>query len=61
MVSRGYGGVGAGIGTDTYTLINTYKTDNKDFLYSTGNSTQYSVMVYLEMNLKKSGHMYPHN
>ena len=26
-------------------------------LYSTGNSTQYSVMAYMEKNLKKCGYM----
>ena len=31
---------------------------NKDLLYSTGNSTQYSAMTYMERNLKKSGYMY---
>ena len=30
-----------------------YKTDNKDLLYSTGNSTQYSVMVYMGKEPKK--------
>ena len=43
----------------TYTTI--YKTTNKDLLYSTGNSTQYSVMAYMEKKLKKSEYMYMYN
>ena len=31
---------------------------NKNLLYSTGNSTQYSVMTYVEKKLKNSGYMY---
>ena len=34
-----------------YTVI--FKTTNKDLLYSTGNSTQYSVITKWEKNLKK--------
>ena len=30
------------IGTDIYTLLYTRQITNKDLLYSTGNSTQYS-------------------
>ena len=30
-----------------------YKIYNKDLLYATGNSTQYSIMTYMEKNLKK--------
>ena len=30
-----------------------YKIDNKDLLYSTGNSTQYSVMTYMGKESKK--------
>ena len=33
----------------------------KDLLYSTGNSTQYSVMAYMEKRIKKSGYMYMYN
>ena len=32
--------------------IHYYKITNKDLLYSTGNSTQHSAMVYMEKNLK---------
>ena len=31
---------------DEYTHITICKIDNKDLLYSTGNSPQYSVMTY---------------
>ena len=48
----GYQGtVGEGIscdtGIDTYTLLYTKQTTNKDLPYTTGNSTQYSVMTYM--------------
>ena len=39
---------------DWYIHINIYKIDNKELLYSTGNSTQYSIMAYMGKNLKKS-------
>ena len=35
------------IGTDIYTLLYIKKITHKNLLYSTGNSTQYSVMAYL--------------
>ena len=54
------GGINWEIGIDMYTTI--YKIDNKDLLYSTGNSTQYSVMAYMgKESKKKSGYMYMHN
>ena len=31
----------------------TYRIDNKDLLYSTGNSTQYAVMTCMEKNLEE--------
>ena len=34
------------IGIDIYTLLHIKQIPNKDLLYSTGNSTQYSVMAY---------------
>ena len=48
-------------GIDIYTLLYRKQITNKDLLYSTGNSTQYSVMTYMEKNLKKSGYMYMYN
>ena len=35
------------IGTDIYTLLYIKQITNKHLLYSTGNSTQYSVMTYM--------------
>ena len=40
-------------GTDICTLLYIKQITNKDLLYSTGNSTQYSVMTYMGKNLKK--------
>ena len=55
MVTRGEGEeeINWEIGIDIYTLLYTKQVTNKDLLYSTGNSTQYSVMSYMEKNLKK--------
>ena len=39
-------------GIDIYSLL-LYKTDSKDPLHSTENSTQYSVMAYMKKNVKK--------
>ena len=51
MVSRGESGGGGGInleiGIDIYTLLYITQITNKDLLYSTGNSIQYSVMAYM--------------
>ena len=38
-----------------------YNIDNKDLLHSTGNSTQSSVMAYVERNLKTSGYVTVYN
>ena len=43
-----------------YIYIRVYKIyiySNKDLLYSTGKSTQYSLMTYMGKDLKKSGYM----
>ena len=59
MITRGEmcGGGGlecAQIQTHTHTQT-IYKIDNQqDLLYSTGNSTEYSVITYAEKNLKKN-------
>ena len=37
------GGIDWEFGADTYTLLYLKQTTNKDLLYSTGNSAQYSV------------------
>ena len=45
---KGRGGIHWEIGIDIYTLLYMKQITNKDLLYSTGNSTQYSVMAYME-------------
>ena len=51
------GGKGAGINReieiDIYTLLYIKQITNKDLLYSTGNSTWYSVMTYMGKESKK--------
>ena len=42
------------IGIDIYTLLYIKQITNKDLLYSTGNSTQYSVMAYMEKESKEN-------
>ena len=43
MVTRDMeGGINWEVGIDMYTLLYTKQITNKDLLYSTGNSTQYS-------------------
>ena len=54
----GYQGIRAGginweIGTDMYILPYIKQITNKNLLYSTGNSTQYSVMAYMGKESKK--------
>ena len=44
--------------TDIYTPVYIKQITNKDLLSSTGNSTQYSLMTYMEKNLKKGGYMF---
>ena len=41
------------IGIDIYTLLHIKQITNKDLLYSTGNSTQYSVMAFIENESKE--------
>ena len=41
------------IGIDIYTLLYIKQITNKGLLYSTGNSTQYSVMTYMGKDSKK--------
>ena len=47
------GGINWEIGIDIYTLLYIKQITNKDLLYSTGNSTQYSVMAYMGKESKK--------
>ena len=53
MGKEGRGGVNQKMGIDIYTLLYTKQITNKDLLYSTGNSTQYSVMTSMEKEFKK--------
>ena len=44
---------------DRHIYITIYKkVTNKNLLYSTGNSIQYSVMPYMGIEMKRSRHMY---
>ena len=47
------GGINCEIGIDIYILLYIKQITNKNLLYSTGNSTQYSVMTYMETQSKK--------
>ena len=47
------GGINWEIGIDIYTLLYIKQITNKNLLYSTGNSTQYSVMTYTGKESKK--------
>ena len=53
MDTRGKWGRDWEIGIDVYTLPYIKQIINKDPLYSTGNSTQYSVMTYMGKESKK--------
>ena len=50
---RGGGGINWEIGTDINTLLYIKQKTNKNLLYSTGNSTQYSVMTYMGIESKR--------
>ena len=59
---KGRGGINWKTGIDTYTLLHIKQMTNKDLLYSTGNSTQYSVMACMgKESKKKSGYMCMYN
>ena len=56
MVTKGgkwRGRINWEIGIDTYTLLYIKQIANTDLLYSTGDSSQYSVMVYEGKESKK--------
>ena len=44
-----------------YILVCTKYIANKDLLYSTGNSTQYSVITYMGKESEKNGYVYMYN
>ena len=54
---KGNGGVGGGINQEVainiYTLLYIKQIINKDLLYSTGDSTQYSAITYMRKESKK--------
>ena len=54
VTSRGReGGINWEIGIDIYTLLCIKQITNKNLLYSTRNSIQYSVMTYMGIESKK--------
>ena len=54
MVTKGWwGGIHWKIGTDIYILLYIKYITNKDLLYSTGNSTQYSAVTHMGKESKK--------
>ena len=50
---RGKGQINWEIGTDINTLLYIKQITNKNLLYSTGNSTQYSVITYMGKESKE--------
>ena len=55
-------GIGRQFGMEMYTLLYSKQITNKDLLYSTGNSAQYSVVTQMGKGfLKKNRYMYMHN
>ena len=48
-----WGGKNWEIGIDIYTLLYIKQITNKNLLYNTGNSTQYSIVLYGKRILKK--------
>ena len=56
MVTKGetwWGGINQEVGMNIHTLLCIRQITNKDLLYSTGNSTQYSVITYMRKKTKK--------
>ena len=47
------GGISYDIGSDIYTLVYIQEITNKDLLYNTGNSTQYSVTTCMGKESKE--------
>ena len=52
------GVVGLELGIDIYTLLYTEEMTNRDLLYSTGNSAQYSAVAYMGTESKKNECIY---
>ena len=56
MVTKGEmlgGGIKQKLGINIHTLLYIKQITNKDLLYSTGNSTQYSVITYMRKESEK--------
>jgi len=49
------GGMNWEIGIDVYTLLCVKQMTNENLLYSTGNSTQHSVVIQMGRKSKKEG------
>ena len=49
----GQGGINSEFGINIYTLLYIKQIINKDLLYSTGKSTQYSVITYMGKESEK--------
>ena len=47
-----------GLGIDIYTLLYMERMVNRVLRYSTGNSTQYSIITYIGKESEKNGHVY---
>ena len=50
---KGQGEINWETGIDIYTILYIKQITNKNLVYSTGNSTQYSVMTYMGIESKK--------
>ena len=56
MITKGEmlgGGINWEVGSGIYTLLHTKSVSNMDLLYSTGKSTQYSVIAYMGKESEK--------
>ena len=60
MIIKGERGEGINLkfGINMYTLLYIKQINNKHPGYSTRKSTQYSLITYVEKNLKKNGYVY---
>ena len=58
---KGEDGMNWEIGIDIYTPLRIKQITNENLLYSTGNSTQCSVITYMGKNLKKNRYMCMYN
>ena len=53
-------GINKEFGINIYTLLYIQQVTNRDVMYSTASMTQYFVIIYIKMNLKKNEYMYMH-